>query len=125
MCDTQNTNTHTYAIRFNVDIATGPTQLEEANLTYMTKSQAIQNLHYCVGDIAPERLQHLIENGQRSWTHASKPVNFVRELPPCPYCELAKAKRSSFTTSVTIPDQIEGLFFADVRGPFEVESLEG
>ena len=94
-------------------------------MTYMTKVQVIQNLHYCVGHIAPERLQHLIENAQWSWTHASKPVNFVRELPSCPYCALAKAKRSSFSNSIIIPDQIGGLFFADVQGHFEVESLEG
>ena len=120
----QNTSTHLCDVCFNVDVITGPTQLQEANMTYMTKAQAIQNLHYCVGHIAPERLQHLVENGQWSWTHASKPVNFVRELPPCPYYALAKAKRSSFTKPIAIPDQIGGLFFVDVQGPFEVESLE-
>ena len=52
-------------------------------------------------------------------------TNFVRELPPCSYCALAKAKRSSFRGPITIPDQIGGLFFADVQGPFEVPSLEG
>ena len=26
---------------------------------------------------------------------------------------------------ITIPDQVGGLFFADVQGPFEMESLEG
>ena len=67
----------------------------------------------------------MVENGQWSWTHASKPVNFARELPPCPYCALTKAKRSSFSKPITIPDQIGCLFFADVQGPFEVESLEG
>ena len=76
-----------------------------------------------MGHIAPERLQHLAENGQWSCTHASKLVNFVRELPLCPYCALAKAKRSSFSKPITIPDQIGGLFFADLQGPFEVESL--
>ena len=50
-------------------------------MTYTSKVQAIQNLHYCVGHITPERLQHLVENGQWSWTHASKPVNFAMELP--------------------------------------------
>ena len=38
---------------------------------------------------------------------------------------MAKAKRSNFSGPVTIPDQIRGLFFADVQGPFEVPSLEG
>ena len=38
---------------------------------------------------------------------------------------MAKAKRSSFTKPIIVPDQIGGLFFADVQGPFEVESLEG
>ena len=33
--------------------------------------------------------------------------------------------RSGFTKSITIPDQIGGLYFVDVQGPFEVESLEG
>ena len=88
------------------------------NLTYMTKVQAIQYLHYCVGRIAPKRLQHLVENGQWSWMHASKPINFARELPPYPYYALAKAKRSSFSKPITIPDLIGGLFFADVQGPF-------
>ena len=41
VCDTQNTRTHIYDEFFNVDAITGPTQLEEANLTYMTKAQAI------------------------------------------------------------------------------------
>ena len=67
----------------------------------------------------------MVENGQWSWTHASIPVTFARELPSCPYCALAKAKRSSFSKSITIPDQIGGLFIADGQGPFEVESLEG
>ena len=52
-------------------------------------------------------------------------MNFVKELPLCPYCALAKAKRSRFSKPIIIPDQIGGLFFADVQGPFEVESLEG
>ena len=64
-------------------------------------------------------------SGQWSWTHPSKPTNFVRDLPPCSYCALAKAKRSSFRGPITIPDQIGGLFFADVQGPFEVPSLDG
>ena len=77
-----------------------------------------------MGHIAHERLQHLVENGQWSLAHESKPVNFVRKLPPCPYCALVKAKRSSFIKRITIPDLIGGLFFADVQGLFEVESLE-
>ena len=52
-------------------------------------------------------------------------MNFARELPPCPYYSLAKETRSSSTKSITIPDQIGGLYFAYVRGPFEVESVEG
>ena len=52
-------------------------------------------------------------------------MNFVRELPPYPYCALAKAKRFSFSKPITILDQIGGLFFSDVQGPFKVESLEG
>ena len=94
-------------------------------MTFMTKAQAIHNLHYSVGHIAPERLQHMVENGQWSWPHASKPVNFVRELPPCPYWGLAKAKRTRFSKPITFPNRIGELFFADVHGPFEVESLEG
>ena len=123
--DTQNTRTHICDVCFNVDVSTGPSQLEEANLAYITKAQDIQNLHYCMGHIASKRLQHLVENGQWSWTHASKDVNFARELPPCPYCALAKTKRSSFSKPTTIPDQIGCLFFANVQGLFEVESLEG
>ena len=103
VCDTQNTSTHICDVCFNFDVITDPTQIEEASMTYMTKAQAIQNLHYYVGHIAPKRLQHLVENGQWSWTHVSKPVNFARELPPCPYRALAKARRSSFTKPNTIP----------------------
>ena len=87
--------------------------------------QAIENLHYTTGHISPERIQHLVENGQWSWTHPSEPTNFVRELPTCSYCALAKIKRSSFRGPINIPDQIGGLFFADMQGPFEVSSLEG
>ena len=58
--NTHNTYTNIYDVCFNVEVVTGPTQLEEANMAYMTKTQAIQNLHYCVGDIASERLQHLV-----------------------------------------------------------------
>ena len=100
--DIHNTYTNICDVYDNVDITTGPTQLEEANMIYMTKAQAIQNLHYCVGHVAPERLQRLFEDGQWSWTHSSKPVNFARELPQCQYCALAKAKRSSFTKPITI-----------------------
>ena len=52
-------------------------------------------------------------------------MNFARELPPCPYCTLAEAKRSSISKPITISDRIGGLLFADVQGPFEVKSLEG
>ena len=31
-----------------------------------SKGQVIQNLHNCIGHIAPERLLHLVENGQWS-----------------------------------------------------------
>ena len=41
---TQNTYTNVCNVCNNVDITTGPTQLEEANMTYMRKAQAIQNL---------------------------------------------------------------------------------
>ena len=41
VCDTQNTHTHISVVCFNVDATTGPTQLEEVNLTYMTKTQDI------------------------------------------------------------------------------------
>ena len=54
--DKSNTYINICGVCFNVDVTTGPTQLEEANLTFMSKVQAIQNLHYCVGHIAPERL---------------------------------------------------------------------
>ena len=78
-CYTSRTYTNIYSVCFNVDVTTGPNQLEEANLTFMSKLQAIQNSHDCVEHIASERLQHLVENGQWLWTHASKPVNFARE----------------------------------------------
>ena len=62
--DTSNTYINICCVCFNVDVTTGTTQLEEANLNYLSKVQAIQNLHYCMGHIAPERLQYLVENGQ-------------------------------------------------------------
>ena len=124
MCDTQSTFTNICDVCLNVEVIIGPNQLEEANITYLIKMQAIQNLHYCVGHIAPERLRHLVENGQWSWTHVSKPVNFIRELPPCPYCALAKAKRFSFSKPISISDQIGDLFFADEQGLFKMESLQ-
>ena len=67
----------------------------------------------------------LVEIDQLSWTHPSKPTNSVRDLPLCSYCALAKAKLSSFRGPITIPDQIGGLIFADVQGPFEVPTPEG
>ena len=36
---------------------------------------------------------------------------------------MTKATRSRFTKPITIPNQIGGLFFADVLGPFELKSL--
>ena len=125
VCDTSKTYTNICSVCFNADVTTGLTQLEEANLTYMSKMQTIPNLNCCVGHIAHKRLQHLVENGQWSWTHASKPVNFASELPSCPYDALVKEKRSSFTKPITIPDQVGGPFFADAQGLFEVESMEG
>ena len=77
VCDVQNTRTHICDVCFNDDVITGFAQLKEANFTYITKAQAIQNLHYCVGNIVHEKLQHLVENGQWSWAHAPKPLNFV------------------------------------------------
>ena len=62
--NTHNTYTNICDVCFSVEVTTGPTQLREVNMAYKTKAQAIQNLHYCVGHIAPERLQHLMENGQ-------------------------------------------------------------
>ena len=48
VCDTSNLYTNICSVCCNdYDIA-GPTQLEEANLTYISKVQAIQNLLYCV-----------------------------------------------------------------------------
>ena len=52
VCDTSNTYTNLCSVCFNFDVTTGPIQLEEGNLTYMSKVQAIQNLHYCVGGAA-------------------------------------------------------------------------
>ena len=67
---------------FNVDIFKGPSQIEEAHAAYISEVQADENLHYTIGHIAPERMQYLVENGQWSWTHPSKPKNFVRDLQP-------------------------------------------
>ena len=64
--DTHNTYTKISDVCFNVDAMTGPSQLEEADMVYMTKAQAVQNLHYCVGHLAPEREHHLVANGQWS-----------------------------------------------------------
>ena len=64
VCDTRYTTTNIYDVCFNANITTNPSQPEEANLTYMKKAPAILNRPYCVGLIAPERLQHLVENGQ-------------------------------------------------------------
>ena len=36
---------------------------------------------------------------------------------------LSKALLSSLTKSTTLPDESGGVFFADVKGPFEAESL--
>ena len=41
------------------------------------------------------------------------------------FVDSPKAIRSSFTKPITTPDQIGGLFFADMQRPFEVESMEG
>ena len=59
---------------FHVDILKGPLQLEEAHAAFIFKVHAIQNLHYTVSHISPERMQHLVENGQWSRTHLSKPT---------------------------------------------------
>ena len=61
VCDIPNTCTNICSVCCNVDVTTGPTHLEEANLMYM---QSIQNLHYGVGHIAPERRQHLVKKRQ-------------------------------------------------------------
>ena len=82
-------------------------------------------MDYTIGYIAPERMQHLGESGQWSWTRPSDDTNIVRELPQCSYCASEKAKRSKFRGQITVPDQIGGLFFADVQEAFEVSSLDG
>ena len=51
---------------FNVDIFKGPSQIEEAHAAYTSKVQAIENLHYTIDHIAPEKMQHLVESGQWS-----------------------------------------------------------
>ena len=96
---------------FNVEIFKEPSQIEEAHAANISKVLAIEYLHYTIGHISPERMQHLVENGQRSWTHPSKPAIFVRDLPPCAYCALAKEKRYSFRGSITIPDLVGGFSF--------------
>ena len=45
VCDIPKTNTSICCVSCNVDVITGPTKLEDANLIYMSKAQAIQNLH--------------------------------------------------------------------------------
>ena len=106
------------SVCFIVDIFKGPLQIDEAHAAYISKVKAIENMHYTIGHISPEKMQHLVENGQWSWNHTSKPTNFVRVLPSCSYCALTKAKLSRFRVRITIPNQIRGLFFADVQGPF-------
>ena len=69
------------------------------------------------------RLGETAASGQWLWAHVLSLSTF-RELPLCPYCVFAKAKRSSFMKSVNIPDHIGSLLFANEQGPFEVESLE-
>ena len=49
---------------FNVDIFKGPSEIEEAHAAYISKRQAIENLHYTIGQIAPERMQHMVESGR-------------------------------------------------------------
>ena len=63
-CDTPTTHTTLISMCCNVDVIAGPTQEQETNMTYMSKVQTIQDLHYCFENIAPERLQYLVENGQ-------------------------------------------------------------
>ena len=89
-----------------MDIVKGPSQIEEAHAAYISKVQAIENLHYTIGHVSLERAQHLIENGQWSCTHPSKPTNFVKDL--------ANAKRFSFRGPINMPD---------VQGPLEVRSF--
>ena len=112
------------SVCFNVDIIKGPLQIDEAHAS-ISKVKAVENLHYPNGHILPERMEHLVENGQWSWTHPSEPTTIVRDLPPCSYCTLAKVKRLSLRGPIIISDQIGGLLFADVQGPFEVPSLKG
>ena len=52
VCDTLNMYTNICNVCFNVDITTGPTKLEEADLTYMSMVQAIQNLHMSMVEAA-------------------------------------------------------------------------
>ena len=106
--DTQNTHTRICDVSLNVDVTTGPTQFEEANLTHMTKAQAIQNMHYCVGHIAPGGLRHLVENG--SYLHVPivdwpRPSNLVSQ-------------------GLLLPLTKSEYYCLQIRH-FEVESLEG
>ena len=109
-------------IKIQIDIRKHIKVYEMQNLN---TGSILQLLVVFTGSHCSGVLEHLVEKGQWPWTHASKPVNFPRELSPCPYCAMARVKRSSFTKPITIPELIRGLFFADVQGPFEVESLEG
>ena len=50
-------STNVCSVCFNVDVFEGSSQIEEAHAAYISKVQAIENLHYT---ITPERMQHLV-----------------------------------------------------------------
>ena len=114
VCDTQNNHTNICDVCFNVDVYYGsypnPTGGGQHGLYDKDAGHSKPTLlrwKYCSRDYSIW-LRTGSDRGLMHLNRSSKP-----------------AKRSSFSKPITIPEQIGGMFFADVQGPFEVESLEG
>eukprot|EP01038_Epipyxis_sp_PR26KG_P014695 gene14695-19743_t len=88
-----------------------------------TKSEVVDRLHRQLQHISGRRVEQLIKDGFYPWPYNFKPTKLQQHSSSCPECKLAKMHRSSFLGHLPVETVPGARFYADCRGPFEVESI--
>ena len=97
-------------------------EIIRCHLADSTRTDPISMAHYMFGHPSAERTRYICKchNFTNVRKLEAKAFDFLKN---CPQCRLAKAKRNSFSGSVSRPLILGKQWAADIKGPFDTPSL--
>ena len=100
-------------------------ELQDISTAYLTKAEALTNLHIILGHLPYARIEKLIKKG--IFYNVSIDVKLLKSLllARCDICLRAKITENAHKGNLKIPTQSWRSFSTDISASFDQPSIEG